>query len=547
MKVKFIGAIKGVTGSCSLLHHEKSDTKLLIDCGGFIEGERSEWINNQDFSFNPKELKYVFLTHAHYDHCGLIPKLYKLGFIGEVYCTRATAELAKIILDDSQKHTCIYDNFDVRKIKFKYVDSDPRFGWGKPISLEPDLRVTFLRSSHILGATSIQVNWGINADNKGKSINFSGDIGTNTDDLSYLPLLKPNQYPFPSTNYLVVESTYGGRNRTIEHKSALLRRERLKTIVEEVVLDGHGKLLIPVFAVHRAQEICADLQYVMEHMIDKKQVEQYLKTRKNVVGENLKVCIDSSMLAKANKVYSSLLVSKTNKGKYQYLSDLIEPQLNDFIKLLEEGYYRCKNIKCFFKVFGLPTKSSKNKKAKVNYDVERKEHRVPSSSIIIASSGMCDSGPIKEYLDLLKSEEENAILFTGFLSKGSVGQKIKDKEIEYFKGSLIDMSAYYSGHADEEGIVDFVYNIGGRESNSNATIFINHGTNESKEKLKQSLERESLAKCKGKRTLKNIVTLNGSEGWYDLDKGDFIIPSDPNILIEQLLNRVKILENVVLS
>ena len=542
MKVKFIGATKSVTGSCSLLYHEASDTQFLVDCGGYIEGQFSEWKNNQDFPFNAKELKFVLLTHAHYDHCGLLPKLYKQGFIGEVICTEATAELVRIILQDSEKHTYIYDSHDVKKVRFKYIDRDPRFSWGKPFSVLPDLRITFLRSSHILGASSIQVNWGVESDGKGKNIHFSGDIGSNSDKAEYLPLLKPNHYPFPTTNYLVVESTYGGKTRKPQHKLVEERRNYLKSIIEGVILKGYGKVLIPTFAMHRAQEICADLLYVTENMLDKKEVEAYLQTKESR-GNNFKITFDSKMLAKVNQIYANLLPTKNKNGKYLYLSSELGGVTEPFLNLMKEGYLPCENIKGFFKVFGLPPKDAK--KSKTNYDEEREQNRMPSSSVIVASGGMCDTGPVTQYLDLMKSNQENAIVFTGFLSQGSIGKKIKDGEINDFKGQVFDMSSFYSGHADEESLLDFIFELGERKQNNSGTkVFINHGTPQSKEQLKVAIESRSQIHS-NERNVDEVITLDGSESWYNLDKGEFEQPEIHKDITQELLSRITSLESEV--
>jgi metallo-beta-lactamase family protein len=516
MKVKFIGATHGITGSCSWLHHEPTNTQLLVDCGGYIEGNNSEWKNGQSFPFNPREIRYVLLTHAHYDHCGLLPKLYKEGFIGEVYCTKATAELARIILNDSQKHTLVYSESDVKKIKFKYVDGDDRFAWGKPISLADNLRMVFLRSSHILGAASIQVSWKFNGEDK--NIHFSGDIGNNTDEISYLPLLKSNQYPFPNTDYLVVESTYGGKCRAPEYKDAHARRTKLKEIIEDVVFKNDGRLIIPSFAMHRAQEIMVDLLIVTETMLDAEQVNNYLKTRTDFFGEKFKIMFDSSMLSEVCSVYSNDLFKKSSKGKTQYFSEQTALSVDVIKTMFKEGYMPFENINGFLKLPSSKKSGSKSSKPKP----PDFESRTKSSSIIVASGGMCEAGPIKEYLARLAGDPKNAIMFTGYLSASSEGNKIKNGQVDSCKAKIFDMSFYYSGHADEAGLLDFLFNLSNREQTNYGTkIFINHGNPEGKGQLKEAIWAIVKEDKDNHRQIKDVIPLFGAEPWYDLNNGVF--------------------------
>jgi len=509
MKIKFIGATKGVTGSCTLLHHEESNTKMLVDCGGYVEGKNSQWVNAQDFPFNPKELKFVFLTHAHFDHCGLLPKLYKDGFVGSVYCTRATGELAKLILHDSQKHSLVYDESDVNKIRFFYIDDDSRFGWGKQVCLADSLRVSFIRSSHILGAAGVQINWGFTSSSVGKNIQFSGDIGSNSEKNTYLPLMKSNHFPFPDTDYLVVESTYGGRNREARYKSATERRLKLKEIVENIIFKNDGKLMIPAFAMHRAQEIFIDLFYVLENMIDVDQMARYLSTRIGYNKAEFRVVFDSPMMSNIANVYSSELFRRTKSEKNQYLQESLEEEIPKLQELIEKQYYK------FSRFEGVIFTKSKYK---TNTNRERE---VKQSSIIVASGGMCETGPILEYMDMLEGCEKNAIIFTGFLSSNSRGRQILNGSDDKFKAQVFDMAPFYSGHADEQDILEYVFDLGGREQNNSTYIFINHGTVEGKTALTESILTKNKVLDKSQRHVQGVYSLMGDETWFDLDKGAF--------------------------
>ena len=190
MKVKFIGAIQRVTGSCSWLKH--LDIEFLVDCG-MIQGEaHDDYENNKEFPFKSRNIKFVLLTHAHIDHCGLIPKLYRDGFSGKVYCTRATAKLARQVLLDASRISPIYSENDVKRVRFKYIDELPGFKWGRLLPIDRDLFVNVFRSAHILGAVSIGISW---SKENGKSILFSGDIGNNTRVDAPQPLIKYRHDP----------------------------------------------------------------------------------------------------------------------------------------------------------------------------------------------------------------------------------------------------------------------------------------------------------------------------------------------------------------
>lgn len=521
MKMKFIGAHSGVTGSCTLLFESRTNTSFLVDCGGFIGGNDAEWKNAQRFPFDPVELKFVLLTHAHFDHCGLLPKLYKEGFVGQVYCTRATAKLARIILLDAQKHSRLYDRDDVNRISFKYVDDDPRFGWGKPISLVDGLRVNFFRSSHIVGATSIQVNWGVTPDSRGKSIHFSGDIGPNFDENCYLPLMKSNQKPFPSTDYLVVESTYGGRNREIDYSSSSIRRQKLKEHIEDVVFKNNGKLLLPSFSMHRAQELLADLNYVVEHMLDKDLADTFF-AGKEQKSARLKIAFDSKMLSQVSKVYANELLARNQRsGKLLYANERLFEEFSDIADVLQSGYKRFTNINGFIKFV-------QHEETKKKYDTQKLkemlDRRIAESNIIVASGGMCETGPIIDYLKDIGDNVNNAIVFTGFLSEGSRGLRILNGEEPAIKAKIFNMSSYYSGHADEAGVLKYIFDLNGyaQDPKMMTKIIINHGNHQSKLAMADAINARKSQANKPERLVGDVFPLNGEKLWLDLDEGQFI-------------------------
>ncbi len=264
MKFKLLGAVDGsVTGSCTYFQYDRTNTKFLVDCG-MVQGEpHAPATNGAKFPFNPSELKFVLLTHAHLDHCGLIPRLYKEGFTGQVICTEATAKLAKISLFDAVNYCGnLYSKDDVKAINFFHIDQRSDFGFYRFIAIDNDLFACFTRSAHILGAVSISISWYVTDDEK-KVITMSGDIGNNTKENPYQSLLAHKQIPPTNSNYIVTESTYGERVRDEKFKSHDNRIAAIESIIENESLKKGKLVVFPAFSIHRTQEIMLDIVQVL--------------------------------------------------------------------------------------------------------------------------------------------------------------------------------------------------------------------------------------------------------------------------------------------
>lgn len=283
MLVNFLGAIERVTGSCSWLKHR--DTEFLVDCG-LIQGEKhAEFENNKSLPFDPSQLKFILLTHAHLDHCGLIPRLYKEGFVGKVYCTSATSKIAKEIMKDAARIGAPYDKSHVEMVQFSVFENMKNFKLGRMLPIDNDLFVAIYRSAHILGSVSISISW--NKEVEGKSILFTGDIGNNDRNNPYQPLLKYRQEPTNKISYIVCESTYGSRMRNASECSLDHRIEQLENAINETIYKKHGNLIIPTFSLHRTQEILFDLNYLfsmkwkggLKKGVHKTKLKHYLEKR----------------------------------------------------------------------------------------------------------------------------------------------------------------------------------------------------------------------------------------------------------------------------
>ena len=281
MQLYFEGAAGNVTGSCSRLSYTCGDEKyqILVDCGLMQEAEEGE-ISVPKWSFEPAEISVVLLTHAHIDHCGALPLLYNNGYAGKVFATDATIELAQIMLADIARTTKLFEKDEIDKIRWQSVDSiEAGREQAKYFPILPFIRANFIRSSHILGACGVYVQWfksiceegetiekGANAYENYQTIFFSGDVGRSFDGINEeSTFLKPNFYPFTSDKqreFFVLESTYGNRvhGENTDYKSKLAFLEKtLKT-----ALSGNGYAVIPAFALDRTQTILGDLFDVLK-------------------------------------------------------------------------------------------------------------------------------------------------------------------------------------------------------------------------------------------------------------------------------------------
>ena len=260
MKLTFLGAAKTVTGSCFLL--ETATKKMLIDCGMFQGHSKEHALNSEDFPFNPSEIDYVLLTHAHIDHSGRIPKLYLDGFDGEVIATKATVQLCGIMLPDSG-HIQEFETEWLNKkrerankhpIKPLYTMQDAvdcmklfrKISYDEEVRLDENIRVKFRDSGHMLGAAVIEI-WVIEGNDENKFV-FTGDLGNKG-----IPLLREPSI-IEEADYLIMESTYGDRL----HQDNADKVNKFINIIIETIQNG-GNVVIPSFAVGRTQEVIYEL------------------------------------------------------------------------------------------------------------------------------------------------------------------------------------------------------------------------------------------------------------------------------------------------
>jgi len=439
MKVSFYGAAKRVTGSNFLL--QTNNKKILIDCGLFQGSKATKALNFQQFAYNPGDIDYMLLTHAHIDHSGRIPLLFNKGYKGNVICTKATRDLCSIMLPDSghiQESSVEYKNRKRKRAGLELLE--PLYTledatnclkffkgvqYNNIIELDENIKVRFRDAGHILGSASIEI-W-VTEDNKTSKIIFSGDIGKNN-----TPIIK-DPVQFEKADYLVMESTYGNKH----HKYKTNGNEKMFNIIEQT-LANNGTVIIPSFSVGRTQEMIYAFNKV-----------ESIKEKWNKI-KNVSVYVDSPLAISATEVFKNNTESFDEEAK-SYILDGDNPL--DFDNLIF-------------------TKSADESKA-INFNKNPK--------IIISASGMCDAGRIKHHLKHNLWKKNTTVLFVGYQANGTLGRRLVDgeKNVRIFGESInvearIEMIDGFSGHGDIDDLDKYI----GSFKEKPKKIFLVHGEEE---------------------------------------------------------------------
>jgi metallo-beta-lactamase family protein len=451
VEIKFLGAAKVVTGSNVLITTDKY--KILLDCGMFQGSEQLERLNFEKFQYNPEDIDFLILSHAHIDHSGRIPKLVKEGFKGRIITTNATFDLCKIMLIDSaniQQSDVEWENRKRRRagkepIEPLYTvdDADLSLRYFEPylyeqkITLNDDIVVRFKDAGHILGSAIVEL-W-IRENKDFTKIVFSGDLG-----MPGRPIINEPEY-IEETDYLIVESTYGNRIHDDIKESA----KKLVDIINSTVLRG-GTVIIPSFAVGRTQEIIYELNKYYEY---DKHVEEFMK---------IPVYVDSPMAVMATEAF------KKNSSCFN----------EEAKKLILNGDNPFEFPNLFYV-------KSQDESMKLN------QYSFPK--VIISSSGMCTAGRVRHHLKHNLWQKKNSVVFVGYQAEGTLGRiildgkkkvKILGEEIKV-ESEIYDLEGF-SGHADQKVLMNWVKNFKRKPKK----IFVVHGEEESSKMLASMIENE---------------------------------------------------------
>ena len=458
MKITFLGATKTVTGSNYLV--EAAGKKFLVDCGMWQGRKELEEENFQDFDFNPAEIDFMLLTHAHIDHSGRIPKLYNEGFKNKIYAHKATCDLCALMLPDSGHIQEMENEWKNRKrIRKGLEPREPLYTaeqaarcleifepvkYDEIIEITPDIHVRFNDAGHMLGSSVIEV-W-VREDGKQTKAVFTGDLGNND-----IPLLSEPTM-IEDADYLVMESTYGSR----KHQRNDEKAEMFLDIVSET-LDKKGTVVIPSFAVGRTQEILYELNKIKETKNDEKFLKEYETLMK------APVYVDSPLAISATEVFKENM-------------DLFDEETQEEMKRGDHP----------LDFPGL--------KFTVTSDESKALNENPEPCIIISASGMCEVGRIKHHLKHNLWNPNSTILFVGYQAPGTLGYSIVNgaKKVKIFGEEIavnarIEYIEGYSGHADQDGLMNFIYSF----RNKPKQVFLVHGEEKSQEVLEQKIEEEA--------------------------------------------------------
>ena len=449
MTIQFLGAANEVTGSKHLIT-TRSGKRILLDCGMYQGKGMETDAANRDLGFDPKTIDCVVLSHAHIDHSGLLPYIYKLGFRGDIISTPATRDLCAIMLQDTAfiqaqdirwynkkmdrlhkpKVQPLYDNNHVERCMQHFVT----VGYGRRYRLFDGVYLTFTNSGHMLG--SAVCSFEIEEEGEVKRIAYTGDIGRAKSHILCSP------QPFPQCDYLICESTYGDRL----HDDALVSEEELLGVVDSTCVYKKGKLLIPSFSVGRTQEIV----YVLNKLYNDGRLP------------HIPVYVDSPLSVNATHIFR------------MYLGELNE-EVQDDLRFDDD-------------LFGFNT---------LRYITDIRESKAlnhnPNPCIIISASGMLEAGRIKHHVANHISDPSTTILIVGYCTPTSLGARIQNPDLKWISifgfdhkiKAQVSKIEGFSGHGDYKEMIDYLT----RSVNVEAVrrTFIVHGELAAQETYKDHL------------------------------------------------------------
>ena len=445
----FCGAAGTVTGSCSLI--ENGDTRFLIDCGLYQGNKSVKELNIQPFPFDPGAISFLVLTHAHIDHSGLIPKLVKAGFDGPIYATRATADLLEFMLPDSasiqesnaERHNRKRRRRNLPEIQPVYGSEDAARAlellhpveyenWFEPV---PGIHVRYWNAGHILGSASAELQLDDTDSGNPLRMLFSGDLGPDE------KVFHPEPDAPEGFDYIICESTYGGRDRedyTLAQRRATLRDELKRG------LGRGGNVVIPSFAVERSQELLHDIGVLLAQ----REIPEAT------------VFLDSPLARKATEVFIRHAQSLEDVG--------VPPE-----DLFHDPHFRLVQT----------------------VDESKAINNIKSGAIIISASGMCDAGRIQHHLRNNIWRPESTVLFVGYQAPGTLGHVLtsgsKDVRIhgkEFKVRAAIRRIGSYSAHADQGELADWIT----ERSPVVGRLFLNHGEDDARRALRDLLVERGL-------------------------------------------------------
>lgn len=448
MKVEFYGAARTVTGSCHVLRIK--DKLLLLDCG-LYQGQNNNDKGNDYFPFDPEKVDFVILSHAHIDHSGRIPLLYKRGFKGKVICTDATLDLCSVMLPDSgniqeadiewKNRKRIRQGLDVVEPLYTCADAVQclklfkGYSYDRTIEVFDGLKIIFRDAGHLLGSAMVELI--IEEDNREIRLVYSGDIGNKN-----IPIIKdPSKIEY--ADYVIMEATYGDRY----HTDSDADMKQLAEIIRDTFLKG-GNVIIPSFAVGRAQEVI----YALNKYVENNELK------------GCRVYLDSPLATESTNIF---------KKHEKYYDEEAKKYIINGDNPLDFS--------------GLVFTKSQEESSHLN--------SIQSGAVIISASGMCEAGRIKHHLKHNLWRKECSVIFVGYQSEGTLGRAIVDgaKKVRIFGEEIAVNAKIYafhglSGHADRNGLYEWITGFVKKPKK----VFLVHGDAESMFSFKELLDEERI-------------------------------------------------------
>lgn len=446
-KITFCGAAGTVTGSC-FLYTTSHDETILVDCGMYQGPKEITALNHHEFAFDPKSVQTVLLTHAHLDHCGRLPVLYRLGCTAPLYMTEATQKLLEITLYDA---AAIGQEDHGSGALFTQSDVDTTLSFVKTIQLHTPFvvgqaHVTYIDAGHILGAASIIIT------DEDNTIAFSGDLG-NAPQQDIVNISEPVR----QADTVIVESTYGDRSHPVDEDANVI----LADLINKTQQSG-GTLLIPAFSIERTQDLI--------HKID------HLK-KDTKIPLDFPVFLDSPMGMRTTEVYEDFITSLSPEIQKHNLTDdpFDFPGLR-FVRKAQES----KHIRT-----------------------------LPMPKAIIAGSGMMSGGRVVGHAKELLSDARTTLLITGYQGEGTLGRKLQEgaTEVEIddtvvpVAATIVSMHSL-SAHADQPKLIEWVEKVRGVNH-----VFLVHGEDSSRAALSEKLRAKQPSLVVSTPKLDEVVTI----------------------------------------
>lgn len=447
MKIRFCGAAGTTTGSQHLL--EVNGSRILLDCG-FYQGRRHEaYERNRRFEFfQPGSIDCVVLSHAHIDHSGNLPNLVRQGFQGNIYTTFATRDLCSIMLPDAAKilaQDLVYINRKRKKDGqhpweplYSQQDAEAcmrnfvNIGYHRPIPIADGVTLTFIDAGHILGAAQVVLDIDDRDSGRRSRLLFTGDVGRGGNDI----LRDPE--PCEDVDFMIMESTYGGR----EHELPTSATDKLCEVIK-TALETRGKIIIPAFAVERTQQ----LLYALHRLLMEKCIP------------DVPIFVDSPLAVNATEIYR-LHPECFNEEIYNFLFEQRDPFGFESLTLIR------------------------------SVRASKQLNELDGPAIIISASGMCEAGRVLHHLKNHIEDGRTTILFVGYCAENTLGWKIRNRwdkvrifGEEYRLNARVEILDSFSGHADHSELLAYFDCVGGRKEK----VWLVHGEPERAEALRKAL------------------------------------------------------------